>query len=206
MAQDIELFYDVGSPYSYLAETQTEDIERRTGRTVRYRPFLLGGVFKASGNVAPANVPNKARWMLADLDAWARFYGVPFRMSSHWPLATLPTQRVLVACERLHGQQPLRALSRALFHAYWVDDRDVTTPETLASVIGATGLDPTALAAAATEQATKDLLRETTDEAVRRGAFGSPSFFAGDQLFFGNDRITLLCDAVVRAEAAERGR
>lgn len=188
----LELFYDVGSPYTYLAATQIPAIEGRTGVRVRLRPFLLGGVFKATNNSPPANVTAKARWMRDDLDAWADHYGIPFRLSSRFPLATLPTQRALCAAELAGGQDALRALTLPLFRAYWVDDRDVTAPDVIADVASAAGLDGAAIARGASSDDAKQLLRAHTDEAIARGAFGSPSFFFGDRLFFGNDRIHLV--------------
>lgn len=188
----IEIFYDVGSPYTYLAMTQVEALEARTGATVRLRPFLLGGVFKSTGNSPPAQVAAKARWMREDLERWAAHYGVPYRLSSRFPLNTLATQRALAAAELEGGQAALRALTLPLFRAYWVDDRDVSSPEVIADVANAAGLDGAALLARASQDDAKQHLRVTTEEAIARGAFGSPSFFVGDSLFFGNDRIPLL--------------
>ena len=188
----IELFYDVGSPYTYLAVTQVEAMEARTGATVRLRPFLLGGVFKSTGNSPPAQVAAKARWMREDLERWAAHYGVPYRLSSRFPLNTLATQRALAAADLEGGQAALRALTMPLFRAYWVDDRDVSSPEVIAEVATAAGLDVAGLLARASQDDAKQHLRVTTEEAIARGAFGSPSFFVGDALFFGNDRIPLL--------------
>ena len=191
MAADIELFFDIGSSYSYLAATQVAALEQRTGAKVRWRPFLLGGVFKATGNDMPARLPAKAKWMLSDMMLWAREYGIPFRMPTRFPLVTLRTQRSLVAAERTAPEQ-LPAFALALFRAYWVDNRDITTDEVIGDAARAAGLDAAAIIAAIDDPATKDLLRATTEEAVRRGAFGAPSFFVGDMLFWGNDRLHLL--------------
>lgn len=194
----IEFFYDVSSPYTYLALTQMDALEARTGVPVRFRPFLLGGVFKASGNDLPARVAAKAKWMLEDLARWAAHYDVPFRFPSRFPLNSLASQRALVATERLFGEAAQKKLARALFHAYWVEDRDVSSREVVALLAEQVGLDAAAILEAADAPETKDLLRATTDEAVRRGAFGAPSIFFGDALFFGNDRLALL-EATVRA-------
>lgn len=190
-AREIEFFFDVGSSYSYLAATQLEAVAARTGVPVRYRPFLLGAVFKATGNDLPARLPAKARWMAADMAMWASHYGVPFRLPSRFPLITLRPQRALVAAERT-APDALPAFARALFHAYWADDQDVTTDPVIAGAARAANLDPDAILAAIDAPATKDHLRATTDEAVRRGAFGAPSLFVGDTLFWGNDRLALL--------------
>lgn len=191
-ARTIEFFYDIGSSYSYLAATQLDALEQRTGASVRLRPFLVGGVFKSTGNAPPAQIVSKARWMKRDLELWAAHYGVPFRFPSRFPLVTLPTQRALVAADLEGGQAALRALTIPLFRAYWADDRDVTSLEVIAEVASSVGLDGQKLIDRASADDAKQRLRTETEEAVARGAFGAPSFFVGDQLFFGNDRIPLI--------------
>ena len=190
----IEFFFDIASPYSYLAATQVADIEARTGAKVQWRPFLLGGVFKSTGNTMPARVENKASWMLRDLRDWADHYGVDFRFSSHFPLNALLPQRVLTACAE-DRPDAVRELALALYRDHWVDDVDVSTPEALRAAADRVGLDGEALVERATEQSIKDRLRSTTDEAVDRGAFGAPTFFVGDRMFWGNDRLHFLVDA-----------
>lgn len=197
-AREIELFFDIGSSYSYLAATQMAAVAARTGVPVRWRPFLLGAVFKATGNDTPIKVPAKGRWLLADTAMWARYYGVPWRLPSRFPLVTLRTQRALAAVERLAGADAVAPVALALFHAYWVDDRDITADDVLREAARAGGLDGDAVVAALDEQATKDALRATTDEAVRRGAFGAPTLFVGDVMFWGNDRLPLLEDHLAR--------
>ena len=192
MQRRMEFFFDVGSPYSYLAATQLEGLSQRTGVPVVWRPFLLGAVFKATGNEMPARVASKARWMLGDLHRWAAHYGVPFRMASRFPLNTLRPQRALVAAGRLAGEATVASLARGLFRATWVDDRDVSDPEVIQDLLASAGLDAAAVMAALTQQQTKDDLRAVTDEAVRRGAFGAPTILVGDELFWGNDRLLLV--------------
>ena len=198
-ARELELFFDIGSAYSYLASTQLAGLAERTGASVRWRPFLLGAVFKATGNDMPARIPAKARWMLHDLALWSHHYGVPFRMPSRFPLNTLRTQRALAAAE-LRGAEQVAPLAHALFRAYWVDDQDVSADAVIAACADGAGLDGAAIVAAIDAPGTKDQLRATTDEAVRRGAFGAPAMFVGDALFWGNDRIPLL-EAHLRARA-----
>jgi 2-hydroxychromene-2-carboxylate isomerase len=190
--ETVEFFFDVGSPYSYLAAARIDSLRSKTGAHVVWRPFLLGGVFKASGNDMPARVAAKARWMLTDLSAWARHCGVPFKMSSRFPLVTILPQRALVAAGRVAGPEALEKLAMALFAAYWAEDRDVSKAEVVSAVADSVGLDGPALVAAAQEPAVKDELRATTDEAVARGAFGAPTFFVGERMYWGNDRIELL--------------
>lgn len=187
----IEFFFDIGSSYSYLAATQMEGVAKRTGVPVRWRPFLLGAVFKATGNDMPAKLPAKARWMLSDMALWAKHYGIVFRMPSRFPLITLRAQRALCAAERL-SPDAVPAFARSLFGAYWAEDQDPTTDAAITAGAQAAGLDAATILASIDTQETKDLLRATTEEAVKRGAFGAPAMFVGDQLFWGNDRIPLL--------------
>ena len=188
-AREIELFFDIGSAYSYLAFTQTDAIEKRTGWTVRARPFLLGGVFKATGNEMPARVVAKARHMVADMTRWASEYHIGFMIPPNFPVMTITTQRALVACDRLFGQAALRKLARGLFDAYWTEGKDVADKSVIAAIATKLDLDAAAIVTAIDAQETKDRLRTDTEEAVTRGAFGAPSFFVGDEMFFGNDRI-----------------
>lgn len=192
----IELFFDVGSPYSYLASTQVARIREQTGAPLRMRPFLLGAVMKETGNDMPARVAPKARYMLEDLRRWADRYGVPFRMSSRFPQNTLAAQRALVAAAQLFGEEAMERLAHGLFSAAWAEDRDVSSGDELAFRANEAGLDARALAEAIGTQPIKDALRDATSEAVRRGAFGAPTFFFGELVFFGNDRIDLLIDLV----------
>jgi 2-hydroxychromene-2-carboxylate isomerase len=188
----IDFFYDIGSSYSYLASSQVEGIETRSGWTIRSRPFLLGAVFKATGNAPPAGVAAKLRWLIQDTQRWAGLYGIPFNLPSRFPLLTLPTQRALCAASILGGERAVRAMSAALFHAYWADDRDVTAPEVIGEIATGCGLDAAAVLEGAASAPAKELLRAATDEAVAKGAFGAPTFVVGDQVFWGNDRIVLL--------------
>ena len=190
--REIEFFFDIGSSYSYLAATQMEGLAARSGVPVRWRPFLLGAVFKATGNDMPARLPAKAKWMLHDMTLWAHHYDIVFRMPSRFPLMTLRTQRALTAAERLAGSAAVPAFALALFRAYWTEDQDITTDPVITAAARSANLDAAAILTAIDAQETKDLLRATTDEAVRRGAFGAPALFVGDTLFWGNDRLPLL--------------
>jgi 2-hydroxychromene-2-carboxylate isomerase len=201
MALEIELFFDVGSSYSYLAATQMNAMSARTGVPIRWRPFLLGAVFKATGNDLPIRVPHKAKWMMHDMTLWSHHYGIPFHMPSRFPLITLRPQRALTGVERSANAATLPAFALALFQAYWAEDQDITTDAVIGACASTVGLDATTVLAAIDAQETKDQLRATTEEAVRRGAFGAPAMFVGDALFWGNDRIPLLETYLARLQA-----
>jgi 2-hydroxychromene-2-carboxylate isomerase len=189
----LEFFYDVVSPYSYLASTRVESVAARAGATVRFRPFLLGGVLKATGNRAPAEVPAKARHMWIDLQRWARRLGVPLEMPSVFPASTVLAMRVALAAEERGRLVPY---THAAFRAYWAEGRDVSLPEVVAGVATSVGLDGAALVAAA--PAYKERLVQGTQEAVERGAYGAPTFFVGEEMFVGNDRLDFVEEALRR--------
>jgi len=182
----VELFFDLSSPYSYLAATQLSALARRAGAALVWRPMVLGAVFKASGNVMPAASAAKARWMIDDLGRWAAEYGVPFRMTSRFPVNGLKAMRLIVIAE---DEGLAEAASLAAFRALWADDRDITADAELRAIAAEVGMDPDRAMARLTEQAVKDRLRAYTDEAIRRGVFGAPAIFVGDRLFWGNDRL-----------------
>jgi 2-hydroxychromene-2-carboxylate isomerase len=180
----VEFFFDLSSPYSYLAATQLPSLAERTGAEIAWRPMVLGAVFKAAGNDMPARVPAKGRWMGQDLERWARQYGVPYRWSSHFPANTIKAMRLILVDE-----SRAREVTLAAFAAMWADDRNLADAAVLRDVAVAGGLDATRALAAIEEPAIKDKLRANTDEAVARGAFGAPTMFVGEQLFWGNDRL-----------------
>jgi 2-hydroxychromene-2-carboxylate isomerase len=189
----IEFFFDLSSPYSYLCATQLDALAARHGAAVRWRPMVLAAVFKAAGNVMPAQSPPKARAMLTDLARWAAHYGVPFQMSSRFPLNAIKPERLIIAAEAT-GREGV--LAQALFRAMWVDDRDIASDEVMRAVATEHGFDADALIAAIDTPAIKDKLRAYTDDAIARGAFGAPVLFVDDALFWGNDRLHFVEDAL----------
>lgn len=188
MTVTIEFFWDAVSPYSYLAGTQIEALAARNQAQLVWRPFLVGGVMQATGNRPPLTVPAKFRHMLDDLQRWAAYYGVPLRKPDNFPASTLQVQRIACAL-------PDAAVSdwaRATASAYWGRGEDISQPETIRRIASSLGHDADALLAAAQDDAIKARLKANTDEAVQRGAFGAPSFFIGDAMYWGNDRLPLL--------------
>jgi 2-hydroxychromene-2-carboxylate isomerase len=195
----LEFFFDYGSPYSYLANSRLPALAERTGAEVRYRPMLLGGVFKATGNSSPAVEPCEAKRAYGGLELrrWVAHLGVPFSGNPHFPINTLLLMRTAVAARRAGVFEPFH---RAVYPAFWADAENLGEPEVVARVVEKAGLDARALLEAAGDPEVKAELRATTEEAVARGVFGAPTFFVEDEMFFGNDRL----DFVERA-LAERG-
>ena len=196
----LEIFWDVGSPYTYLAIKHLEQRWEEVGERVRLRPFLIGGVFKGTGNSMPAAVPAKAAYMMRDLRRWAERLEVPMRLPGEgtpFPINTLNPMRAAVAAGMEGKAMPF---CLALFHAYWGEGRDVSELGVLTEIIGEAGLVPEALLEKAGSQEVKDTLRATTGEAVERGAFGAPAIFVGESHYWGNDRLDMAIEELVRAE------
>lgn len=186
MAKQLEFYFDYGSPTTYLAWTQLPGIAERTGAEIVWRPMLLGGVFKATGNRTPVEVEAKGRWMLGDIERFAARYEVPYEMNPHFIVNTLTVMRGAV---HALAQGVLPAYNRAMFGAMWVDGRDLAEPAEIAAVLNEAGLDAEGFAAAVQTPEVKRELIERTEEAVARGVFGAPSMFVDGELHFGQDRL-----------------
>jgi 2-hydroxychromene-2-carboxylate isomerase len=195
----VEFFFDFGSPTTYLAYLQLPKIAARTGAEIVYRPMLLGGVFKATGNSTPAAIPAKARFMHADLTRYAARYGVPFVQNPHFPINTLHLMRGAVAAQRLGCFTPY---CDAVYDAIWAKRKAMGDPKVVAEVLSEAGIDARALFALLEDQGVKDELRATTEEAVARGAFGAPTFFVDGVMFFGQDRLEFVEEALAGAKSS----
>jgi 2-hydroxychromene-2-carboxylate isomerase len=200
MNPTVEFFFDVGSPYSYLAYKALPAIAARTGATIAYRPMLLGGVFKATGNHSPAEIPAKGRWTSQDLRWTAEYLGVPFERNPHFPVNTLMLMRGATGMQLRRPAEFLRYLD-VVFDAMWVRPRNLNEPGEVGAALAAGGFDPQSVLALANDAEVKEALKRTTEEAVARGVFGAPSFFVGERMWWGQDRL----DWVERALAAQRG-
>lgn len=192
MAARLEFFFDYVSPYSYLAN---ERLRTFTDARIQYRPMFLGGVMKAADNRPPGTVAAKRRYLEVDLDRWARRYGIPLRLNSTFPQNTLDALRIaLVAQER----GTFGRLHQPLFDAMFVDDRNLEDRTVLGRILESASLDAEDYLRSAASSAVKDALRASTEEAVARGAFGAPTLFVGDEMFFGNDRFEFIEGALRR--------
>ncbi len=189
MSTPIEFFFDVGSPTTYLAWTQLPGLAARTGSTITYRPMLLGGVFKATGNASPVEIPAKGANMMRDIERYAEHYGVPFRANPHFPINTLTLMRGAAACAP--GAELERYLG-AIFSAMWAQAQNLGDPEVVRSVLTTAGIDADDIFARVQTPEVKQALVATTEEAVRRGVFGAPTFFVGPEMFFGQDRLAMV--------------
>lgn len=186
MSKQVECFFDVGSPASYLAWTQLPALAKRQNAELIWQPMLLGGVFQATGNQSPAAIPAKSRYSRMDLERFARSYGVPLNFNPHFPVNTLLLMRGAVA---YLGTDRFEDYLHAIFTALWVDEQDLGQPEVVGKVLARAGFDPDEVLARCNDPAVKDRLKAITGEAIDRGVFGAPTLFVGDDMFFGQDRL-----------------
>jgi len=196
----IEFFFDFGSPTTYLAHTQLPRIAREAGAQLVYRPMLLGGVFKATGNASPVSVPAKGRWMVQDIARWARRYGVPFMFNAHFPINTLTLMRGAAGLQ-LRQPEAFAHYADAVFDAMWVQGRNLGDTGVLAATLADAGFAAEAFMALVNDPEVKAQLIATTDEAVARGVFGAPTCFVGEQMFFGQDRLDFVREALARLQS-----
>jgi 2-hydroxychromene-2-carboxylate isomerase len=188
MEPTLEFWFEFASTYSYPAAARIEDVARQAGVAVAWRPFLLGPIFGRQGwNDSPFNIyPVKGRYMWRDLERICVRLGVPFRHPSQFPRNGLLAARV--ACD--NAAEPwLPAFVRGVYRANFAEDRDIAERATVADVLTALGLPAAEVLERAQGAPAKERLREQTDEAIRRGVFGAPTFIVGDELFWGNDRL-----------------
>ncbi len=193
MTKSVEFWFDVGSPAAYLAYTQLPGLARRAEAEILWKPMLLGGVFKLTGNRPPGDVAAKSAYMSNDLRRFARRYGAPYRRNPFFPIVTLNLMRGCLAAERAGV---FHAYVDAVFRAMWAEERNTGDVEVLREVLTGAGLDADALFAATQDPAIKQRLIDNTEEAVARGVFGAPSFFVGEELFFGQDRLDFVEEAL----------
>lgn len=201
----VQFLFDFGSPNAYLCHKVLEDIESRTSVRFEYLPILLGGLFKLSNNRSPAeafaDIPNKRAYDKLEVQRFiARHRLTRFQFNPHFPVNTLKIMRLAVAAQALGcGPQTIEAM----YSAMWEQARDMDDPDEIATVLREAGLDGPALLARAQDAEVKARLAANTQSAFERGAFGSPSFFVGDQLFFGKDRLTEVVEEIFRQRAAK---
>jgi 2-hydroxychromene-2-carboxylate isomerase len=193
--KSLEFFFDVGSPASYLAWTQLPAICASHGAQLVYRPMLLGGVYQATGNSSPATIPVKARYWQLDYEHHARRYGVPLKENVHFPVITLFLMRAITGIQ-LRRPEQLQQLLGCVFQGLWIDALNLNDAQLTASVLTGGGFDPAEIERLAQDPATKEALKATTAEAVTRGVFGAPTLFVGDQMFFGQDRMDFVREAL----------
>jgi 2-hydroxychromene-2-carboxylate isomerase len=194
MSQTLEFYFDFGSPYTYIAFGRLPAIVARTGARLVNRPMLLGGVFQATGNTSPAALafkrPNSAR----DLARHSAKYKIPFRHNPHFPVNTMKMMRGAVVAEE---EGYLDRYMAAAFKAMWVDGLKMDDDVIFAAAMTEAGLDGKHILARIGEDGIKAKLKAYTEAAAKRGIFGAPTFFVGEEMFFGQDRLDFVEDALM---------
>jgi 2-hydroxychromene-2-carboxylate isomerase len=196
----IEFFFDCSSPWTYLGFHNIQPLAAELKVPIRWRPILVGGVFNSVNPSVYASrekpVPAKRDYMLKDLQDWARLAGLKIRMPpSVFPVNSVKAMR---GCLWLESRGQLVPFATAVFEAYWGRDEDISQDGVLTTVCRQCGIEPEAFFAGIAQDAIKAQLKANTDELIRRGGFGSPTIYVnGDDMYFGNDRLPLVREALL---------
>jgi 2-hydroxychromene-2-carboxylate isomerase len=195
----IEFFFDCSSPWTYLAFHNIQPLVKEFGAEISWRPILVGGIFNSVNPSVYASrdtpVPLKARYMKKDLADWARSAGLAIKM----PPTVFPVNSVKAMRGCIYLAKEMLPFARAAFEAYWGDDEDISKDEVLTDICEGIGIDPQQFLAGISDQAIKDQLKANTDEVMARGGFGSPTIFLDKtDMYFGNDRLPLIREALQR--------
>jgi len=192
----LDFYFDFGSPAAYLAWTQVPRLCTDCGAALRYQPMLLGGVFQATGNHSPATIAAKGRYVFKDLARFARRYGVVLNSNPYFPINTLTLMRAAVGLQ-LYEPARFEAYLAVVFRAIWVESRNLNEAACVAQVWESGGFEPQALLALCSQTPVKDALKAATEQAVARGVFGAPTLFVGEQMFWGQDRLDFVREALL---------
>lgn len=192
MATNIEFYFDFGSPTAYLAFYRLRELAGQYNANIEYKPVLLGGLFKATGNSSPVAVIAKGNYMLSqDLPRFSQRYRVPLRHNPFFPINTLALMRGAIAAQRLSCFDDYAV---AVFSAIWQDQKNMADPDEIQQVLEAAGLPVAKLLSSAQQPEIKTALVDATGAAVERGLFGVPTMFIGDQMYFGQDRLDFVAE------------
>ncbi len=203
-ANKVEFHFDFGSPNAYLSHLVIPEIEKRTGVKFEYVPVLLGGVFKATNNRSPGeafrDIKNKPQYQRIEMQRFIRKHGITsFKFNPHFPVNTITIMRGALAAQ---GLGIFERYVDEVYRNMWSEGRKMDDPAVVAAAWKESGFDADKLFAGTQDQAVKDRLMTNTQRSVERGAFGSPTFFVGDEIFFGKDRLRDVEEAIIEAKAA----
>jgi len=196
----VEFHFDFGSPNSYLAHALIPEIERRTGATFEYVPILLGGVFKMTNNRSPAEkmagIKNRLEYERLEVRRFVRRHAIKFTWNPFFPVNTLLVMRGAVAAQ-LDGD--FARYVDAVFKAMWAEPKKMDDPEVVRATLNEAGLNGDTLLARTQDAEVKERLLKNTEVTVARGTFGAPTFFVGDEIFFGKDKLRDVEEEIVRS-------
>lgn len=185
----IEFYFDFSSPYGYFASTRIVEIAQKHGRDVVWKPFLIGAVLKVTGGTALPLVPLKGEYHRRDMERVSRLWQIPYKQPSKFPIGAQAPSRILYWLQE-HYPDKQEAAVMALYHAYFVEDRDISTPEIAADVVASLHVNKDDLEAATQAPEMKARLKEECDAAIAKGVFGSPYVIVDGEPFWGSDRLS----------------
>ena len=196
--KSVEFYFDLGSPYSYLAYYRLLQIAEQQEIQIVYKPILLGGVFKATGNRSPIEIPVKGAYSILDMQRWAEYYQIPMQMNPHFPMNTLTLMRILTGVQLLHLEKFEQVL-KLLFDAMFGTPQNLNELTVLAEVLKPSGFSVEDIMSMVQSEVVKQKLITETEQAIQRGIFGAPTFFVGDEMYWGQDRLHFVEQALNKA-------
>ena len=196
--KSVEFYFDLGSPYSYLAYYRLLQMAERQEIQIVYKPILLGGVFKATGNRSPIEIPVKGAYSILDMQRWAEYYQIPMQMNPHFPMNTLTLMRILTGVQLLHLEKFEQVL-KLLFDAMFGTPQNLNELTVLAEVLKPSGFSVEDIMSMVQSDVVKQKLITETEQAILRGIFGAPTFFVGDEMYWGQDRLHFVEQALNKA-------
>ena len=196
--KSVEFYFDLGSPYSYLAYYRLLQMAEQQEIQIVYKPILLGGVFKATGNRSPIEIPVKGAYSILDMQRWAEYYQIPMQMNPHFPMNTLTLMRILTGVQLLHLEKFEQVL-KLLFDAMFGTPQNLNEPTVLAEVLKPSGFSVEDIMSMVQSEVLKQKLITETEQAILRGIFGAPTFFVGDEMYWGQDRLHFVEQALNKA-------
>lgn len=194
----VEFYFDLGSPYSYLAYYRLLQMAEQQEIQIVYKPILLGGVFKATGNRSPIEIPVKGVYSILDMQRWAEYYQIPMQMNPHFPMNTLTLMRILTGVQLLYLEKFEQVL-KLLFDAMFGTPQNLNEPTVLAEVLKPSGFSVEDIMSMVQSDVVKQKLITETEQAILRGIFGAPTFFVGDEMYWGQDRLHFVEQALNKA-------
>lgn len=186
--KQIEFYFDLGSPYSYLGFYQIQKIAKQHQAQLVWKPILLGGVFKATGNSSPMTVPAKARYSMVDMQRWSNLWDISIQMNPYFPINTLNLMRIITAVQ-LYRPECFLTVLNALFDAMFGHPQNLNDMDILMSLIESLGFSAEQVQIWLSDDQVKLQLKQMTEEAIERGVFGAPTWFVGNEMFWGIDHL-----------------
>lgn len=193
----VEFYYDFASPTAFLGYFQLRKLAETYKAKIVYKPVLLGALHKATGNTPPGAVAAKGTHMLlADLPRFSKRYDVPFEFNPHFPVNCINALRGALVMEGREDEEKYR---EAIYRALWQEKQNIADEDVFSQVLSAADIDPSAILEGVKNEAIKQKLKDNTAEAVARGAFGAPTFYIGDEMYFGQDRLDFIEEVLAEA-------